>query len=109
MPDVFTPFNGTSLPEVITYNNTITDGYFVIGIILTFIVIMFMGMLYYNRQSNDAMTPLAVSFFIGTILSWLATGVGDGWVSPEISITLTALTVAITIFVYLGNKGGSNV
>lgn len=106
MTDVFPKFNGSSLPELITYNNTVTDGYFVIGIILTFVVIMFMGMLYY-RRSQDALTPLGVSFFIGTILSWIASGLK--WVAPEISITMTAVTVALTILVYLNNKGGSNV
>lgn len=108
MPDTFATFNGSSLPELVAYNNTVTDGYFVIGIILTFVVVLFMGMTYYNRRSNDALTPLAVSFFIGTILCWLATGI-SGWVAPELSVTMTAVTVTLTILVYLENRGGSNV
>lgn len=108
MPDVFAPYNGTSLPELIAYNNTITGGYFVIGLILTFVMIMFMGMIYYNRNSKDALTPLGVSFFIGTILCWIATGI-SGWVAPEVSVTMTAVTVALTILIYLDSKGGSNV
>lgn len=105
--DTFTIFNGTGIPELIAYNNDITNGYFVIGVILTFVVIMFMGMMYY-KKSTDATTPLAVSFFIGTILSWLATGI-EGWIAPEISVTMTIITVILTILMYLNNGGGSNV
>lgn len=103
---VFPTFNGTSITEVITYNNTITDGFFVIGMILAFVVVLALGMKAVSK-SDDALTPFAVSFFIGTILSWLSTT--QGWVSPEISTTMVAGCVVLSIMMHMNRGGGSNV
>ena len=93
MPFFPLPYNVTSYPQLMLYNNTITNNMFGLGILAVVFFIPFITMLGFGQKQS-----LVTSLWFTTIMSiylWTMQ-----LVAPEVMVAMTVITALSTIFLF---------
>jgi hypothetical protein len=92
--------NATGIVEMLNYNNTVTDNFFGVGIIIAVFFVLFVAM-----KSHETETALSSSLLISTLIAYLFASFETPLVDVGVPI---AMTIALILSILLLYKGGGS-